>query len=452
MKVLTEKGSKQRFLEMMERVNKIKINENIMDGTSIPVVFTAFENLKNEKINIGNTKVTSEGNESYVEIDGNDAAGNNVLFKFKIEATDGDQEGVYNVDNAILTYFRLIKNGDQQSNFEFDETSDELSRFNQNFKGQIMDVVGKYANFEDDTPSELDEEYMDAINTIDSVKPRNDIRENQPELGNSVDYGSHLYNRISGVDKEKYVLEARQLIIAYFKRKGLDFNSISKKSQYDAIKAVAIRLYTEEASKMNEDEKKYPNEIGKKFKAKDNYPKNTKKRDVTVKIDEDTSGEVLVGGLGDGKSPSDFDKEQVTKGIGVEMEHSSDPKIALEIVLDHLTEDPQYYTVKDDPETSAQFNASMDAEENSDKPHESGAYLQDGMAGEKDRNGHSIPAVDPHFMMNKSAYDNWIELNNVENNPENPYNDMKRTFKQNPDQEQEDVLLGYKPKNIGDAV
>lgn len=36
-------------------------------------------------------------------------------------------------------------------------------------------------------------------------------------------------------------------------------------------------------------------------------------------------------------------KKQLQKGIEVEMEHTSDPKIAKEIALDHLFEDPRYY-------------------------------------------------------------------------------------------------------------
>lgn len=35
---------------------------------------------------------------------------------------------------------------------------------------------------------------------------------------------------------------------------------------------------------------------------------------------------------------------QLKKGIDVEKEHSSDPKIAREIALDHIAEDPRYYT------------------------------------------------------------------------------------------------------------
>ena len=54
--------------------------------------------------------------------------------------------------------------------------------------------------------------------------------------------------------------------------------------------------------------------------------------------------EKLPGGLGDGKKDSDFDPEQVKMGQKVEREHSDDPAKISEIVRDHLTEDPKYYT------------------------------------------------------------------------------------------------------------
>jgi hypothetical protein len=37
-------------------------------------------------------------------------------------------------------------------------------------------------------------------------------------------------------------------------------------------------------------------------------------------------------------------KKELELGIKTEMEHTSDPKIAKEIALDHLFEDPKYYT------------------------------------------------------------------------------------------------------------
>ena len=52
----------------------------------------------------------------------------------------------------------------------------------------------------------------------------------------------------------------------------------------------------------------------------------------------------IPGGMGDKKVPSDFDEEQIKWGIEIEMEHTDDPAIAREISIDHLTEDPEYYT------------------------------------------------------------------------------------------------------------
>lgn len=51
----------------------------------------------------------------------------------------------------------------------------------------------------------------------------------------------------------------------------------------------------------------------------------------------------LPGGLGDNKPSSDFNADQLKKGIKVEMEHTDDPKLAEEIAKDHLTEDSRYY-------------------------------------------------------------------------------------------------------------
>jgi hypothetical protein len=38
------------------------------------------------------------------------------------------------------------------------------------------------------------------------------------------------------------------------------------------------------------------------------------------------------------------DRNELQKGIKVEKEHTTDEKIAAKIALDHLSEDPKYYT------------------------------------------------------------------------------------------------------------
>jgi len=51
----------------------------------------------------------------------------------------------------------------------------------------------------------------------------------------------------------------------------------------------------------------------------------------------------MPGGLGDKRTPKDFDPGALRQGMEVEMEHTDDPRLAREIAMDHLTEDPRYY-------------------------------------------------------------------------------------------------------------
>jgi len=52
----------------------------------------------------------------------------------------------------------------------------------------------------------------------------------------------------------------------------------------------------------------------------------------------------LKGGKGDESRKSDFSAKQLADGMKVELEHTKDSKVAEEIALDHLTEDPHYYS------------------------------------------------------------------------------------------------------------
>jgi ADP-ribose pyrophosphatase YjhB (NUDIX family) len=49
-------------------------------------------------------------------------------------------------------------------------------------------------------------------------------------------------------------------------------------------------------------------------------------------------------GLAAGKKPSEFDPRQLKTGIKVESEHSNEKDVQQKIAMDHLTEDPKYYT------------------------------------------------------------------------------------------------------------
>lgn len=64
---------------------------------------------------------------------------------------------------------------------------------------------------------------------------------------------------------------------------------------------------------------------------------------ITIKIGKHCSEDQIPGGLADTKTAKDFNPAALKKGIAVELEHTTDAKIAKEIAMDHLTEDPKYY-------------------------------------------------------------------------------------------------------------
>lgn len=72
-------------------------------------------------------------------------------------------------------------------------------------------------------------------------------------------------------------------------------------------------------------------------------------QDAAFKYEEpikSTMGKVdhLAGGVGDDFSSVDVDLAQLSIGVQIEMEHTNDPDIATEISIDHLREDPKYYS------------------------------------------------------------------------------------------------------------
>lgn len=54
--------------------------------------------------------------------------------------------------------------------------------------------------------------------------------------------------------------------------------------------------------------------------------------------------ESIPGGRASGRSPRKFDPYEIGLGLKAEMEHTGDPKVAVEIAMDHLAENPRYYS------------------------------------------------------------------------------------------------------------
>lgn len=100
--------------------------------------------------------------------------------------------------------------------------------------------------------------------------------------------------------------------------------------------------------------------------------------------DADNDGDFVEGGLGDDANVSEFEPAQILKGIEVEMEHTKDPKVALEIAMDHLAELPDYYTRLEKMEKRGEEDL------------EQGEFEKlPGMG--TDEEGNPIPAIEPEF-------------------------------------------------------
>ena len=254
--------------------------------------------------------------------------------------------------------------------------------------------------------------------------------------------------------KEKFINSVKEMVDYVI---GPEKYRLSNEEYVKLIKDAANQAYAmtltafNETEMLAEDKEKsdYPDPIGKEFSPKKKYPKEKKKHSNKVKLSEEEeitpeenpeetpmnggeenieqiakekeeAGEEIPGGKGEGKSPLEFDPEQIKKGMQVEMEHTDDPMVSLEIALDHLSEDPEYYTEKETPKASAQFGAAKDAGE------------------EKSRVEIDNPDLYP---------DGWKEMDGMFMNPENP---MYKKMHGTDDKETADMLLGFKPHNVGD--
>jgi hypothetical protein len=561
MKIFTPIGSKERFAEMMERVNKIKLNEDFMNNPEVQnttdsgLLENAFNLLETNQLKIKQSNTQTTGANTFLELIGSTPQGVDMVFRFKIETSEGDQDGVISVNDAELS--SLIS-----SDVNIPEGAIALQQFNAQHKAEMIDVVSEYADISASEP-ELDEEYQKAVEKIESypftskprtmVTPAQDLdqkptnpalRVKAPELNkfpvsennvvtdnpDTANLGQNYYDKASNTTKVLAIENAIKFVDKMLAEKGMSSQMMQPEKYKEMIKHVAMIMFTDKLSLQNEGKKKkkesgeYPDQIGSHFKPKSDYPVEKKKPTKVVQIDEldnmedmpqvvmpkdsrigtakyfadrdirghyykqgtqdaikhgeevpsnkwekhalpydtqfnegdtqrgmnnpllknyfdkkqqhqqmhegeeekpevtpdevpaieqshEEKGEQLHGGLGDNKSPQEFDQEQVLMGLKVEMEHSDDPTVALEIVLDHLTEDPEYYTIKDDPEASAQANAAKDADE---MGSETPTHGQD--PNMSDMGSRGMGALKPD------------------------------------DKEEEDILLGFKPHNVGDDL
>jgi hypothetical protein len=168
MKVLNSIGSKERFVEIFQRVNKgIKLNEALLQGLNPNCVLEdSFNQLKTGRLKIEHSHTQSSDNKTYVELICLDKQNNNITFTFRVVAKEGDQEGVFNIESVTLTQFGF-DDADGENTINMDESA--LKQFNAAHASEIASIVSEYVDIEEPVDIDMDEQYRTAIERIDAI-------------------------------------------------------------------------------------------------------------------------------------------------------------------------------------------------------------------------------------------------------------------------------------------
>lgn len=351
MRVFKEIGSKDRFVEMFQNVNKMKLNEDVDTGLeSNQILQDTYSKFKSGDIKIDHTSTYIEDEETYVEVE---CSIDNVKCKFifNIIFDESDQDDVFNVSEVKLIKFEY---NSQDTSFTLE--GNNLDEFNKNYSGEFYELIKNYIDVDDDAP-EIDETYEELAKKIDSFP----YGTHPDDIQTSKNYGDRSpANSKLRVDKSKpdYYVPASSVNEDYrnetddYERETDDEPIAKTQINYTDTKVepVSNEVGGNLGSQHNVDDGEFdlPAEGYDSQSQPDIDPEiNSEPEgepDVEPEPEVNPDDEALVGGEADGAEPMEFNPQQILKGIEVEMEHTNDPKVALEIAMDHLAEDPEYYT------------------------------------------------------------------------------------------------------------
>jgi hypothetical protein len=343
-----KKSDRIRLYEMMEKINKVKINEELTEKIKLldfAIKTLISGGLKPEKNGMNSTILQSLDDGSFVVIDGTDRNNNEYLFRFKIDGED-DGDGVYSVTDVDLIEFNFSK---PQSDFnvEYLDGGEELDNFNSEHGAELYDTLNEYIGDSITLEKSIDDKDVedDTSNDIESDSGKDDLDEqidrillkesNNDDFLNTQDFERNKndfdkeYGQIDNKNKNLTLKGKQKIWGTGDEGRGGLYAKDDKNNRYSDI---------------------FPDSRRTDFPGR-------KKNDDDIQnetVIPDENGEYLEGGLADGRTSSDFDSEQIAKGIRVEMEHTNDPKVALEIAMDHLQEIPDYYDRLDNMESDAE--------------------------------------------------------------------------------------------------
>lgn len=206
MKILTPIGSKERFLEMYQGVNKMKLNENMFGDEGINEADKAFNLLLNDELEIKQVNNNLREGLTILDIVGVDSAGNTYSFEFEVSSNPMDQDNVTRVDNAKLN----------KINFNTDELDpNAVQNLNVKYPDQIIDIASENSDFESDDIGVDEEMYEEAVKFIDKIPYKKGSEEIQTHKAYADQKPTNPELRVDNDELQKFVQEGDEEFVPH---------------------------------------------------------------------------------------------------------------------------------------------------------------------------------------------------------------------------------------------
>lgn len=482
MKVFNNIGTKERFIEMFQKVNKgVQLNEsfeqsqNTYDAGQNDIQLndnmeeqyrTAIERIDSIPYKKG-TETMVKNSEYANEKPTNPAlrAGDalNKFVKEELEDMLGSDEIEYNpedIENLSIDNDSETETGEDDEQQvdpdtlqvpEQEDVPEEKKRIILQAYDNLIERAKQQRRF-DYTPTQIDvENEILRLTGKNVVKEKNRVfpKEAEPFLESEVMTTDNMQKSLSPEKKAEYILKAKEFLEAQLG--SADFYGMTPEERNRVIAYNANQIFVAEMAQgnkgmgMNEEEQSgdYPDPIGKKFKPKSNYPKKKRKSHSTVNLGEEVDIENDVdtdGTVEPGNDIEQLAKEKESTG-DVLRGGKADDKSALDYPQDQVemgvdvekehTEDPliAIEIALDHLEEFPDYYTRLDAMEKEAKA-ESGE--------EKSEVEKENPDLYP---------DGWKEMDGMFMSPNSPMHKAAEG-----DKETTDELLGYKPMNVGENI
>lgn len=376
MRVYKKAGTKERLFEMFEKVNKIKLSESVevhySDGMRQMKKFNNYD----DAVQFSKEIITNNPKLKHIDIYNNDGGFNSTAQEDKLLSWWGDGSYWDNVSkkNPELLNKKLdVSDGENGGNMKesFDSPIKKDEKYLDKTVGDETSQVSKY---DDGTRYPVEDKLKVKDPSLEKLK--GDDAPIQEKWDTDYETPKSERGKYDGKTQEELKSMLSSLKKSgphhkgspeYEKEKELMF-ALRAKHNFGKVSEEDDQTVADENSEENDNKEKpaWDEDFGGEEEVdvipSDEEAEDAPELDNEIENGGEEEGEIaddmgyedsIDGGLADDAMPSDFDPEQIAKGIKIEMEHTDDPHKALEIAMDHLTEISDYYDRLENMEAEA---------------------------------------------------------------------------------------------------